>query len=163
MEKRMLKKRMPEMDSDDRPKIQRASMSKSMGRSPEMQKVDKMTASLVQELMNAATSFHKLHLAVTGEGSYAQHKALNKIYDALPDLADIIAEGYQGACEVILSYDLEGPAVLNSVEDAIEYMRQMKMQVDELQAVMPHTEVVNNLDLVKDAINSAKYKLLFLA
>jgi DNA-binding ferritin-like protein len=163
MEKRMLKKRMPEMDSDDKPKIQRASMSKSMERSPEMQKVDKMTASLVQELMNAATSFHKLHLSVTGEGSFAQHKALNEIYDALPDLADTIAEGYQGACEVILSYDMEGPAVLSSVEDAIEYMRQMKMQVDELQAVMPHTEVVSNLDLVKDAINSAKYKLLFLA
>jgi DNA-binding ferritin-like protein len=163
MEKRMLKKRMPEMDSDDKPKIQRASMSKSMGRSPEMQKVDKMTGSLVQELMNAATSFHKLHLAVTGEGSFAQHKALNEIYDALPDLADTIAEGYQGACEVILSYDMEGPVVLSSVEDAIEYMRQMKMQVDELQAIMPHTEVVNNLDLVKDAINSAKYKLLFLA
>lgn len=159
MEKRILKKRMPEMDSDDKPKIQRA----SSGRSSEMQKVDKMTSSLVQELMNAATSFHKLHLTVTGEGSFAQHKALNEIYDALPDLADSIAEGYQGACEVILSYEPEGPAVLNSVEEAIEYMRQMKMQVDELQAVMPHSEVVNNLDLVKDAINSAKYKLLFLA
>lgn len=159
----MLKKRMPEMASTDKPKIQRASMSKSMGRSPEMQKVDKMTAFLVQEIMNAATSFHKLHLAVTGEGSFAQHKALNEIYDSLPDLADTIAEGYQGACEVILSYDMEGPVVLSSVEDAIEYMRQMKMQVDELQAIMPHTEVVNNLDLVKDAINSAKYKLLFLA
>lgn len=159
----MLKKRMPEMASTDKPKIQRASMSKSMERSPEMQKVDKMTASLVQEIMNAATSFHKLHLAVTGEGSFAQHKAFNEIYDALPDLADTIAEGYQGACEVILSYDMEGPVALSSVEDAIEYMRQMKMQVDELQAIMPHTEVVNNLDLVKDAINSAKYKLLFLA
>ena len=159
MEKRILKKRMPEMDSDDKPKIQRA----SAGRSSEMQKVDNMTSSLVQELMNAATSFHKLHLAVTGEGSFARHKALNEIYDALPNLADSIAEGYQGACEVILSYQPEGPAVLNSVEEAIEYMRQMKMQVDELQAVMPHSEVVNNLDLVKDAINSAKYKLLFLA
>lgn len=147
------------MDSDDKPKIQRA----SAGRSSEMQKVDNMTSSLVQELMNAATSFHKLHLAVTGEGSFARHKALNEIYDVLPDLADSIAEGYQGACEVILSYQPEGPAVLNSVEEAIEYMRQMKMQVDELQAVMPHSEVVNNLDLVKDAINSAKYKLLFLA
>jgi len=42
-------------------------------------------------------------------------------------------------------------------------MRQMKMQVDELQKVMPHSEVVNNLDLVKDAINSAKYKLIFLS
>lgn len=132
------------------------------GRSPEMQKVDAMTGSFVQELMNAATSFHKLHLQVSGPGSYAQHKALNELYDALPDLADSIAEGYQGACEVLLKYEGEGPAILESVDDAIEYLRQMKMQVDELQAVVPHTEIVNLLDTVKDALNSAKYKLIFL-
>jgi len=132
-------------------------------RSEAMKDVDRMTADLVQEMMNAATSFHKLHLQVTGDGSYAQHKALNEIYDALPDLADSIAEGYQGACEMLLSYEPQGPATLESVDDAINYMRQLKTQVDELQAVMPHSEVVNNLDLVKDAINSAKYKLIFLA
>jgi hypothetical protein len=27
---------------------------------------------------------------------------------------------------------------------------------------LPYSEIVNNLDLVKDALNSAKYKLLFL-
>jgi DNA-binding ferritin-like protein len=141
----------------------KSTLESTQTRSPEMQKVDAMTASLVQELMNASTSFHKLHLQVRGDGSYAQHKALNEVYDTLPDLADTIAEGYQGACEVILAYESEGLAILNSVDDAIEYMREIKMQVDELQAVMPHSEIVNNLDLVKDAINSAKYKLLFLS
>ena len=141
----------------------KSTLESTQTRSPEMQKVDAMTSSLVQELMNASTSFHKLHLQVRGDGSYAQHKALNEVYDALPDLADTIAEGYQGACEVILAYESEGLAILNSVDDAIEYMREIKMQVDELQAVMPHSEIVNNLDLVKDAINSAKYKLLFLS
>ena len=62
--------------------------------------VDTMVANLVTELMNAATSFHKLHLKVTGVGSYASHKALNELYDALPDHADDVAEGYQGATEV---------------------------------------------------------------
>lgn len=155
--KRMLKK--PEEKMEEKPVLKRS----EMGRSPEMQKVDAMTADLVQELMNAATSFHKLHLQVTGTGSYAAHKALNELYDSLPDLADTISEGYQGACEMILKYKPQGPVLLDSVEDAIEYMRQMKMQVDELQKVMPHSEVVNNLDLVKDAINSAKYKLIFLS
>jgi len=113
--------------------------------------------------MNASTSFHKLHLKVTGPGSFAAHKALNELYDALPGLADSIAEGYQGACEMILKCSGEGPMYLESVEDAVEYLRQMKTQVDELQAVMHHTEIVNLLDTVKDAINSAKYKLIFLA
>ena len=44
---------------------------------------DAMVASCVTELMNAATSFHKLHLKVTGAGSYAAHKALNSLYDDL--------------------------------------------------------------------------------
>jgi len=28
---------------------------------------------------------------------------------------------------------------------------------------MPHSEIVNILDTVKDAVNSAKYKLIFLS
>jgi len=132
-------------------------------RSPEMKKVDSMTADLVVEIMNSATSFHKLHLQVTGDGSYAQHIALNEIYDALPGLADTIAEGYQGACEVLLNYPDKAPARLMSIDGAIEYMRTLSMQIADLQKVMPHTEVVNNLDLIKDQINSAKYKLLFLS
>jgi hypothetical protein len=117
----------------------------TMERSSEMKKVDMMTGSYVQC------------------GSYAQHKALNEIYDALPDLADGIAEGYQGACELILDYPEEAPAILTSVDGALEYLRYLSMKTGELQAVMPHTEIVNQLDMVKDAVNSAKYKLLFLS
>jgi len=134
-----------------------------MERTPEMQKVDKMTGTLVQELMNAATSFHRLHLRVKGEGSYAQHTALNEIYDSLPGLADVIAEGYQGACEVILEYTTQAPINLPDVESAIEYIRDINLKIANLQKVMPHSEIVNELDNTKLAINSAKYKLIFLA
>lgn len=134
----------------------------SEGRSEEMQKVDYMTGCIVEELMNASVSFHKLHLKITGEGSYAAHKALNDLYEALPDLADTIAEGYQGACEMLLSYEGKGFIILESVEDAVEYLRQLKDMVAELQEIMHHSEIVNTLDTVKDAINVAKYKLIFL-
>ena len=125
-------------------------------------KVDSMTADLVEELMNASTSFHKLHLQVEGVGSFAAHKALNEIYDALPGLADSIAEGYQGAAEKLLVYNDQGPVILKSVKDAISYLRDITSMVDELQKVMPYSEIVNTLDTVKDAVNSAKYKLIFL-
>ena len=125
-------------------------------------KVDSMTADLVEELMNASTSFHKLHLQVEGIGSFAAHKALNEIYDALPGLADSIAEGYQGAAEKLLVYNDQGPVILKSVKDAISYLRDITSMVDELQKVMPYSEIVNTLDTVKDAVNSAKYKLIFL-
>jgi len=41
------------------------------------------TAQVVTALMNAATSLHKLHLQITGVGSYAQHIALNELYDTM--------------------------------------------------------------------------------
>ena len=120
------------------------------------------TAALVSELMNAATSIHKLHLKITGLGSYAGHKALNELYDALPGHADDLAEGFQGAAEKLLTYEDNSPRILNSVEESLSYMRELVTQVTSLQQVMPYSELVNDLDVVKSTINSVKYKLLFL-
>jgi DNA-binding ferritin-like protein len=123
---------------------------------------DTMTAACVSELMNAATSIHKLHLKVKGTGSYAAHKALNELYDALPGHADDLAEGYQGAAEKLLDYKEAAPRTLNTVEEGIAYLRDMYQMINALQAKMPYSEIVNSLDTVKDTINSGKYKLLFL-
>jgi DNA-binding ferritin-like protein len=120
------------------------------------------TALVINEFMNAATSFHKLHLKVTGMGSYAQHKALNELYDAMPDHADDLAEGYQGACECLLTYPETAPLTLNSVEDALMYCNELKEMINGLQSMMPYTEIINDLDTAKSTINSIKYKLLFL-
>jgi hypothetical protein len=124
--------------------------------------LDNMVSACASELMNARTSIHKLHLKVTGEGSYAAHKALNKLYDALPDHADTLVEGYQGAAEKILSYTEVAPRTLDTVADGVNYLRDIYAMVNKLQGMLPYSEIVNNLDLVKDSINSTKYKLLFL-
>lgn len=124
--------------------------------------LDTMVSACVSELMNAATSFHKLHLKVTGAGSFAAHKALNELYDALPDHADTIAEDFQGASEKLLSYKDVAPRSLDSVADALSYLREMKEMVTSLQAKMPYSELVNELDNIKSTINGIKYKLLFL-
>ena len=124
--------------------------------------LDNMVSSCATELMNAATSFHKLHLKVTGEGSYAAHKALNELYDALPGHADVLAEGYQGAAEKILTYKEVSCRTLDDISDALNYLRDMHSSITKLQGMLPYSEIVNNLDLVKDVINSTKYKLLFL-
>lgn len=124
--------------------------------------LESKTAACVSELMNAATSFHKLHLKVTGVGSFASHKALNELYDALPGHADDLAEQFQGAAEKLLDYEDVAPRTLNSVQEAIAYTREMKEMVNSLQSMMPYSEIVNDLDMVKTTINSIKYKLLFL-
>ena len=124
--------------------------------------LDTMVASCASELMNARTSFHKLHLKVTGDGSFAAHKALNEFYDALPDFADTLVEGYQGTAEKLLKYSEVPPRTLDTVADGVSYLRDIYAMVNKLQAMLPYSEIVNNLDLVKDSINSTKYKLLFL-
>ena len=129
---------------------------------PAASSLESQTAACVTELMNAAVSFHKLHLKVTGLGSFASHKALNELYDALPDHADGIAEGFQGASEKLLNYEDSAPRILNSVEEALSYLREMKEMVSGLQAITPYSEIVNDLDNVKSTINSIKYKLIFL-
>ena len=124
--------------------------------------LDTMVSACATEFMNARTSIHKLHLKVTGEGSFAAHKALYELYDALPDHADTLVEGYQGAAEKILSYSEVAPRTLDTVADGVAYLRDIYAMINKLQGMLPYSEIVNNLDLVKDSINSTKYKLLFL-
>ena len=124
--------------------------------------LESQTAACVIELMNATTSFHKMHLKITGIGSFAGHSALNELYDALPGHADALAEGFQGAAEKLLNYEDSAPRVLNSVEESLSYIREMSEMINGLQKIMPYTEIVNDLDNIKSALNSAKYKLKFL-
>ena len=124
--------------------------------------LDTMTAACATEMMNAATSFHRLHLKVTGDGSYSAHKALGKFYEAMHDHADTLVEGYQGTAEKLLKYTDMPIRNLDDTADAVRYLRDLYNSVNKLQGMMPYSEIVNNLDLVKDLINSTKYKLLFL-
>lgn len=124
--------------------------------------LESKVAACVSELMNAGTSLHKIHLKVTGMGSYAGHKALNEIYDAMPEHADTLAEGFQGAAEKLLEYEDIAPRTINSVSEAIAYLREISQMITSLQGIMPYSEIVSDLDVAKSDINSAKYKLLFL-
>ena len=124
--------------------------------------LDTMVAACASELMSARNAFHRLHLKVTGPGSYAAHVAIGDFYDGLPGHADTLVEGYQGAAEKILTLKDVAPRTLDDVADGVAYLREIYGIITKLQGMLPYSEIVNNLDLVKDAINSAKYKLLFL-
>jgi DNA-binding ferritin-like protein len=147
---RMLK-RDPEMSNNG--------MSKPMVKSNDAGSYLAMTLGC---LLKTTSEFHKLHLKVNGTGAFAQHMALGELYEALPGLIDTVLEGYQGAAETILEYPETPPVYLKSVEQALDYMREKCEHIHEAQEMIPYSEVVNNLDLIKDAINKAKYKLLFL-
>lgn len=112
-------------------------------------------------LMNASISLHKLHLKVTGIGSYAAHSALSG-YDKFHDFADDLAEGFAGAYGELLKYTEEIPKTLNSAKEAISFLDYVKEEVTDLQSKLPYSEIINQLDIVKEHCNGMKYKLLFL-
>lgn len=117
---------------------------------------------LITELLDAASKVHILHLIVRGKSSYAQHKALNELYDALPDLADAVAESWQGATGQIPKYQFVSAPELNSVDECLKYIDSLRNKITAVQKTVRFSEINNDLDTIKTALNSAYYKLKFL-
>lgn len=55
-----------------------------------------MIGQLIALLFLGRDLAHREHFKVQGVGSYARHKGLNEFYDNIVDLADKLAEAYQG-------------------------------------------------------------------
>lgn len=117
---------------------------------------------LVSEFLEAVTSVHKAHLKITGPGSYAAHTAMGAFYDEIGDLADGIAESYQGATETLLNIPATQQASFTSAAECVNFLNSLYQKVDAAQSVCPYSEIINDLDNVKSLINSTKYKLIFL-
>lgn len=124
--------------------------------------LDSQVGECAEHLMNAAKSLHKLHLKIKGQGSFAAHSAL-QAYDEFHDFSDSLVESYQGAvCRIIVIPDMVSKP-LNTVQEAITFLEDIKMSITTLQSKLPFSEIVNDLDMVKSKINSIKYKLEFLS
>jgi len=103
---------------------------------------------------------HSVHLNTR---SYAKHKALNKFYTGIVDLADSLAETYQGR------YGLIGPIVLQSakktnnvvdfLEDSLKTIEDMRYKVVEKE----ETAIQNIIDEIVSLYLTTLYKLKFLA
>lgn len=126
--------------------------------------IDKITAEVGFELLNGVTKIHLNHLLITGVGSYAAHKAMNEFYDKIGDFADDLVEQYQGASEKLLQFpqNFSFP-MMNNAKDCVSYLRGLYQKINQLQEIMPYSELVNLLDEIKSLINSTKYKLIFLS
>lgn len=121
-----------------------------------------LVTNVAECFMNAAKSLHKLHLKVSGSGSYAQHNALNS-YSKFHDFADGLIENYQGAELIILEIPDKPCQKLNTVEEAISYLQNTKKEITNLQSKLTHSEIINLLDNSKEHINGMLYKLKFLS
>ena len=110
-------------------------------------------ATFVAVLFHSGTNAHFMHLQTT---SYARHKALNKYYENIIDLADKWAESYQGTYEVIDKY----PSDFHLARDPVAYIEKIKDFVDTIRKVLPtDTPLQNIVDEICELIDSTLYKL----
>ena len=103
---------------------------------------------------------HSVHL---NSRSYAEHKALGKFYEGLPELADSFAEAHQAV------HGLMGPVTLQSAEKNRDILEFLQDQVERIQAGRyelcdrEETAIQNIIDEIVAHYLSAIYKLRFLS
>ena len=103
---------------------------------------------------------HSVHLNTR---SYAKHKALNKFYDGIVDLADTFAEMYQGR------HGLVGPIALHSAKktsNIVEFLTDSLAEIEDARYKVcdkDDTAIQNIIDEIVGLYLSTLYKLRFLA
>lgn len=110
-------------------------------------------------LLQSALYVHILHLQTR---SYAEHKALNNLYDELEDLADELIEAYQGRFGLVMEYPKEISIKANT--NPVEFVRWLGMYIeDNRDAVSEYSEHQNIIDEIAALIDRTCYKLKFLS
>ena len=105
-------------------------------------------------LLHSATNTHLQHLKTT---SYSVHKALQKYYEAIPDMVDAVVESYQGKYGVITDYP---NAYHPANKEPLPYMESLQKFVQEARGALPQdSELQNEIDNIQNLINSTVYKL----
>ena len=103
---------------------------------------------------------HSVHLNTR---SYAKHKALQKFYEGIVDLADGLSEAYQGR------HGLMGPITLHSAKKSnniIEFLEDSLAQIEASRYEVidkSDTALHNLVDGIVELYLSTLYKLKFLA
>jgi len=103
---------------------------------------------------------HSVHLNTR---SYSKHKALQKFYENIIDLADSFAEAYQGR------YGLLGPISLMSAKKTSNVVEFLENQLAEIESVRydvcdkDDTSLQNLIDGIIELYLTTLYKLRFLA
>jgi hypothetical protein len=117
-------------------------------------------ADLIGHLFLARDVTHSVHLNTR---SFAKHKALGGFYDKVIDLADDLAEAYQGR------HGLIGPITLHSAKktgNVVEFLEDSLSEVEKLRYQVcdkSDTAIQNIIDEIVGLYLSTLYKLKFLA
>jgi DNA-binding ferritin-like protein len=113
----------------------------------------------ISTLLASRNQAHVFHWQVQGVGSYSAHKALNKYYDEILDLADGLVESFQGKYGIQKGYT--SPATFKEDGQFINYFEALAIYVETIRTKIPQDSYIQNeVDTVVKLIQTTKYKLI---
>lgn len=111
-------------------------------------------------LMVARNVVHIKHLQARGVGSFAEHSALDDLYNGLPGYIDSLAEQYQGRMSIIEKYTFPD---MSSSAKSIDIVTEMRTFIDNhRKAMTDYSEIQNIVDELIALLNKTIYKLRYL-
>lgn len=117
---------------------------------------------LTCKILHSRNQAHVFHLGVTGEGSFAAHKALNDYYDGVLDLYDGLVESYQGKYGLLKNFKTYKIENYKSIKNVIKYFENLVKDIQESRDCCEDSYIQNQIDTVQELIYSTVYKLKFL-
>ena len=116
-------------------------------------------AKFFSKLFESREMTHVYHLQITGEGSYAGHKALNEFYDEVLELIDDLIETYQGQYNIIEDYQTIDTDTTKS-KDKIEYFNELQQFIKDNRYVALSKED-SHLQNIVDEIVALGYRTMY--
>jgi DNA-binding ferritin-like protein len=107
-------------------------------------------------LLHSATNTHLLHWQ---SKSYAEHQALGKFYQEMPELVDTLAESMMGKFDETPEFPQMYHAPAVTAKEELEALRDY---VEESRQALPQdSEIQNEVDNIANLINETLYLLRF--
>lgn len=121
-----------------------------------------MIGQFIAVLFLARDLAHRAHLRTTGPGSFAAHEALGEFYPAVVDLADSLAETYQGAMLELIKIPLLDNEFSGEIKQSLQAQRKW-LQANRYKAVpREETAMHNIIDEIVALYDRTIFKLHFL-
>lgn len=107
-------------------------------------------------LLHSATNTHLLHWTTK---SYAEHQALGKFYEEMPELVDSLAEAMMGKFDTTPEFPQMYHAPAATGKEELEALKEYVEQAR--QALPQDSEIQNEVDNIANLINTTLFLLRF--
>jgi hypothetical protein len=111
----------------------------------------------ISALFEIETVSHIAHLQTS---SFAEHKALNELYDEIADQADAYTEAYQGKYGIVKGYK---SFKIQEGLDMVEYLKSKMMEFESYRKSLSDGYLQQMVDNTQELLSTTLYKLRFLS